>query len=150
MNTPTNNNQPPVQAREGQFKRNIKGIGLTYSNIEQQIQRRTETGDQLTWVPTKSWLCQQILNLPGNDPHHIIVAEEKHKDGSTHFHCYVQWLAPHSNVDHRYFDIEGMHPNIQQIQDQGLWVGYIQKQDVNPFIWVPIIFMDDSDDEGIA
>lgn len=139
------------------FKRNTKGIGLTYSNIEQQFKNHLNgeltcsRGEDCTcgeFVPDKAWLAQELLQLPGNDPHHIIVAEEKHQDGARHFHVYIQWLAPAADVRADYFDIRGMHPNIQQIKNQSDWVNYIQKEDVQPFVWVPILFLDDSDDEG--
>jgi hypothetical protein len=148
-------NAPPRNALP--IKRNIKGVGLTYSNLEQQLkdnplfQRRVTANDErLAFVlPTKEQLCLELLRLPENDPHHIIVSCEAHQDGARHFHVYIQWLAPHSNVDTRYFDVWGMHPNIVQVINQDNWVKYIQKEDASPFIWVPIIFITDSDDEGI-
>lgn len=148
-NAPARNTKP--------IKRDIKGVGLTYSNLEQQLkdnpifQRRVLANDPRTTfvLPTREQLCLELLRLHGNDPHHIVVAQEHHQDGTLHFHVYIQWLTPHSNVDTSYFDVWGMHPNIQQIRHQDDWVKYIQKEDASPFIWVPIIFITDSDDEGI-
>jgi len=150
MNAPARN--------QGQFKRNTRGIGLTYSNVEQQLKnnnafyRRVEQNEsQLAFVlPTKQQIAHALLNLKDNDPQHIIVCQETHQDGACHFHVYIQWLAPHSNVDERYFDIYGMHPNIIQVRNQEDWVAYIQKQDTVPFTWVPIFFLGDSDDEGYS
>lgn len=148
MNAPPRNDKP--------FKRNTRGIGLTYSNVEQQLKnnnnfyRRVEAEEgRLAFIlPTKQQMAHALLNLPENDPQHIIVCQETHQDGACHFHIYIQWLVPHANVDTKYFDIFGMHPNIIQMKHQEDWIAYIQKQDTQPFIWVPIYFLGDSDDEG--
>lgn len=137
------------------FKRNIKGLGLTYSNVNQQLKnhpaftRRVVISeeDEASVLPTREQICQALLNLPGNNPQHVVVAQELHQDGNIHFHCYLQWLEPHSNVDANYFNLWGMHPNVQQIKQQEDWLNYIQKEDVTPFVWVPITYLT-SDDEG--
>jgi len=130
------------------FQRNIRGIGLTYSQVDQQLARNPNLPSFMNGTITKAQLCHALLQLPGNDPHHIIVAEEDHKDGNKHFHCYLQWLVPHPPVGPLYFDVFGMHPRVDQIENQDWWVGYIQKKDVEPYRWVPIIYIGDSDDEG--
>lgn len=147
MNAPARNNAP--------IKRNIKGVGLTYSNVEQQLKNHPLFNRQVTRddgnlafvLPTKQQICGALLQLEGNDPHHIVVAQETHKEGAAHFHVYIQWLAPHSNVEPTYFDLWGMHPRVDQIINQDNWIKYIQKEDPVPFIWVPIYFLAD-DDEG--
>lgn len=151
-------NPPPAPARNNlPIRRNIRGVGLTYSNIQQQLQgnpifqRRVQLQDDEDWAfvpPTRHQLALQLLQLPDNDPQHIIVAQEHHQDGALHFHVYIQWLVPHANVGTDYFDIWGMHPNIVQVINQDNWVRYIQKEDAAPFIWVPIFFLDASDDSG--
>lgn len=140
------------------FKRNIRGIGLTYSNVNQQLKdhprftninvvngRVTETPR----LPDHEEILRAIQDLPDNNPQFILVAQEYHLTGELHYHCYIQWLEPHDDVTQEYFDLWGMHPNIQQIRDQQDWINYCKKDDMAPLEWVKHLF-DSTDDEGYS
>lgn len=79
-------------------------------------------------------------------PAKMRIAEEKHQDGAFHYHMYLQWVGRVVEVDHKFFDIDGLHPNIQQLRNPHAWNQYIQKDD-DPLEWVVTIYLD-SDDEG--
>lgn len=80
------------------------------------------------------------------EPAKIRIAEEKHQDGSFHYHCYVQYVGLVVEVGPCHFDIDGIHPNIQQLRNPHAWNQYIQKDD-DPLEWVVTIVLD-TDDEG--
>lgn len=132
MNTPTNT-QLPQEPLTALFRRNMRGIGLTYSNVAQQLGKEDWDED----CPTKIDVGHALLELQG-EIDYMQVAEELHKDGSVHYHVLIQWLTPHSPVAANFFDVLGLHPNIQQLKDINAWQKYINKEDSFPFVFVNI------------
>lgn len=123
---------------------NSKGLGLTYSNVAQQLQVRDADGIPTNWPSMKGHLLYFLRTLEPT-PVRIRVAEEQHQDGAFHYHVFIQWLGNH-RVDHRHFDWRGVHPNIQFLRNPRAWNRYIEKDD-DPLEWVLTIALD-SDDEG--
>nr|UBJ26197.1 replication-associated protein [Red panda feces-associated genomovirus] len=46
-------------------------------------------------------------------PNKILVAQEFHEDGGIHYHAIVSWETRRDIRDVRYFDLRGVHPNMQ-------------------------------------
>jgi len=132
------------------FKLNSKGIGLTYSNVAQQLERREEGEDgPVSYYDSMKRFFLLKLRALDPEPIRVIVSEENHQDGSKHYHCFCQWLGE-SRVDHTFFDFCGMHPNIQQLtKHRQAWINYIKKEDFTPEEWVKVIDLDSDYDEGI-
>jgi len=91
-----------------------KHFALTYSNIEQQ-----------QTMVTKESLWTHLWKLPGVSD--LIVAEEKHQDGSTHYHAYVGYAKKTDIKNSRYFDFNGCHPNVQLCKKVQAWKTYVRK-----------------------
>lgn len=125
------------------FKLNGRGIGLTYSNVAQQLLRRTYHGE----LDVDSMRGALLNHLRYLEPHpvKVMVSMEHHRDGSVHFHAMCQWLGREVEVDHRHFDYEGCHPNIQQLRNPHAWDRYLRKEDQEPLEWVLTIALDDDD-----
>lgn len=68
--------------------------------------------------------------LPGAK--HVVVAEEKHKDGEQHLHAYVHFDAQKTRPT-ELFDLEGLHGNVQACRSTKDWIRYITKEDPNPW-----------------
>lgn len=118
------------------FKLNGRGIGLTYSNVAQQGLNVDESSGEALLTHLR-WL----------EPHpvKVMVSKETHQDGSIHFHAMCQWLGRQVEVDHRHFDWNGCHPNIQQLRNPHAWDRYLRKEDQEPLEWVLTIALDDDD-----
>lgn len=126
---------------------NSKGLGLTYSNVAQQLRYQESynpPGRPSSWSSMKDALLAFLVSSDPK-PVQVRIAEEKHQDGSYHYHVYIAWLGNH-RVDHRHFDWRGVHPNIQFLRNPRAWNRYIEKDDT-PLEWVLTILLD-SDDEG--
>jgi len=147
--------QPIIQVSEPNhfvplpFVLNHEGIGLTYSNVAQQLLTRSDDGGTIAWSSMKDRFGYFLRTLDP-PPIAVMVSEETHQDGSFHYHALVRWLGPEQRVDHRFFDYMGIHPNIQQLNDMFAWKTYIEKQDQDPYKWVLTINLDESDDEGYS
>jgi len=61
-----------------------------------------------------------------------IVAEEKHKDGGTHFHVFLGLSKKCNVTNSRYFDWCGYHPNVSKCKDEYRVMRYCKKE--NDFI----------------
>lgn len=124
----------------------LNHIGLTYSNVDQQAER---LGLQpLNHDVLKLELKNHLYNLHRRRPHHIQVAQEKHQDGSYHYHCYVRWLGGGGiQVPPYFFDFQGIHPSIEQLRNPYAWRQYIAKDD-NPLDWIQVI--DLTEDEAYS
>lgn len=82
-------------------------------------------------------LIDKFIALVGGEfISYMIVAREKHEDGSFHNHLYVEFKKPFESRDKRCFDLEGRHPNIEKIKlhpwktvdyvkKDGEWVEYL-------------------------
>lgn len=115
---------------------NSKGLGLTYSNPQQQGASCESMKTDLFW----------FLKTVDPKPVQVWVAQEAHKDGSPHYHAYIRWLGEH-HVDHRHFDWNGVHPNIQFINNVRAWQTYMKKEDKEVYEWVAILTLDSDDDD---
>jgi len=114
----------------------LNHIGLTYSNVDQQAER---LGIQpLDHGTFKDRLRTHLFNIQTRRPTHILVAQEHHQDGSFHYHCYVHWLSGGRRVNADFFDLDGLHPSIEQLRNPHAWRQYIAKDD-DPLEWIEVI-----------
>jgi len=75
----------------------------------------------------KDDLCAHIQTLLPIK--HIIVASENHQDGGEHIHVYLESETRPNIRDHRYFDFQNYHPNIQGCRNPDLVQKYVRKDD---------------------
>jgi len=91
-----------------------KHISLTYSNMEQQDTRFT-----------KEELFEHLKAIPNVD--YVLVSQEAHQDGNTHYHSYVRFSKKPDIRSSRFFDFHGCHPNIQATKKVQAWKTYVKK-----------------------
>lgn len=89
--------------------------GLTYS------QSGTKTKEQL-----RDFLLG--LSYPIED---YYIVQETHKDGGFHLHVWFNFSQKPNIVSPKYFDFEGLHPNIGNKKRNWIW-NYLKKQDKQP------------------
>lgn len=59
----------------------------------------------------------------------FIVAQERHQDGNTHLHVYIEKPSNFNFRDPKYFDfITGKHGNIQKVRSKEAVIGYVCKE----------------------
>ena len=63
---------------------------------------------------------------------HVVVAEEKHKDGDQHLHAFIHFATQKTRPTEM-FDIEGHHGNVQACRCVKDWITYITKEDPEPW-----------------
>lgn len=59
----------------------------------------------------------------------IAVAQEKHKDGSFHYHVFLDFSKAIDTENPRYFDIEDFHPNCKGARNRENVLSYLLKED---------------------
>lgn len=97
------------------FRINAKNFFLTYSNVEQQ-----------GWLEfTKDELATFLNAIPGVE--YVITCREVHEDGSPHFHAVVRFEKKKDIRNNRFFDFNGVHPNIQACQNPSASINYCKK-----------------------
>ena len=102
-----------------------KSLFLTYSQAEKQAKK------DLQEKPTKETLYLFLSDyaitvscLSG-----VAVAEEKHKDGSSHFHCFMDFSKKVIIKEPREFDFLGIHPNMSAVKSREKTLVYMMKED---------------------
>lgn len=121
------------------FDCTYSGLGLTYSNWDQQVRNMTPSNaiEYNKWLidhPAES-MKERILKLLAWKlvdfrVGQIMVAEEHHKDDAVHFHCYVNFIVQDGKfIRSDDLDIFGIHPNIEQLRKKDAWINYIKKED---------------------
>lgn len=73
--------------------------------------------------------------LGEEDGTHYLIGQEKHQDGNTHLHVYVEREKTIDTLNPRYFDIEVYHPNIEAPRDRTAVKKYVTKEDKEPLVW---------------
>jgi len=116
----------------------LKCLFLTYANPMKQ---------GLEYIASMKEAIGFYLSRKDPQPVEVMVSEEHHQDGSLHYHALVQWAMQKKKVGPRYFDYQGVHPNIQVVRNYNAVRTYIQKEDKSAYHWVNFIDLD-SDDEG--
>lgn len=94
------------------FRLDCRHIFLTYPQCDASIQSKEELLQFL----------QANLNLQS-----YVVAKEEHKDGGTHYHCYLKLKRKRCFRNERAFDCNGAHPNIQPCRNPAATIAYCKK-----------------------
>lgn len=100
------------------FRCNAKNFSLTYSNPFNQ-----PGWDGTTF--TKEQLNEHLCSLPGVG--YSIVSKEAHENGDWHFHALVTFKKKKDIRQITFFDVHGVHTNIQSCQSVPAWTTYLKK-----------------------
>ena len=57
-----------------------------------------------------------------------IIAKEKHEDGNTHIHAYIEFTKKLQIYKENHFDIQERHPNIQAARNIQATINYVKKE----------------------
>lgn len=97
------------------FRINAKSIFLTYSQAD---------------CLSREYIYQHLQELfKSKCLSGIAVAEEKHLDGSNHYHVMLDFSKSIDTINPRLFDILDIHPNVQTARNRKDVLGYILKED---------------------
>lgn len=103
-----------------EFRNQNKKFALTYSAPQNELH---------PW-PDKELAFMAVdyhFSLKGRTVEKFLVAEEHHEDGRLHYHMYIEIDRRIDTTDPRYFDIDGLHPNIGKKPGKQEWLNYITK-----------------------
>jgi len=115
------------------FQFNSKTVCLTYSNVGQQQQQHLPDSRGESLLPPSPFLSNATLLSAirlrdhGGRIQFICVARESHKDGSIHYHVGYELSKPLRTRDERFWDLDGVHPNVQPARQFRAWIKYIRK-----------------------
>jgi hypothetical protein len=74
----------------------------------------------------------------GKIPCYALIAREKHESGAQHFHALLHFNNGIRTRKCRFFDIGGVHPNVQACRDPKAWYEYCKKDgDIREFGVLP-------------
>lgn len=84
---------------------------------------------------TRAEVGDHLLSL---GPEIVVVAQEKHKSGDLHLHCWLEYSKPKHIRDARFFDFKGFHCNIgstkkKKCNTRANALKYILKSDEDPW-----------------
>lgn len=109
------------------FRCYAKALSLTYSNVVQQTVGSEYASNDAITLRSLFEKLKTIISNSGRMVSYIAMSEEKHQDGSLHYHAGV-YLEERWNIrDPRVFDIFGCHPNIQASRNFSKWIDYLKK-----------------------
>lgn len=119
----------------GTFRVNRKKIGLTYScptdADENPIADPTLEDIKIRGMAA----CEKIKSFfmkKDEGVFQYIIAWEKHESGKLHFHAWLNYDVALDISNERWFDIDGVHPNI--LKPGKGWVSYCTKQGLEHYI----------------
>lgn len=94
------------------FRLQAKNVFLTYS--------------QAATIETKESLLD-FLKTRGNGITYCLVSRELHEDGNAHYHALISYAKRRDFRNPRYFDFNGIHPNMQSAASERATMEYIKK-----------------------
>lgn len=86
---------------------------LTYAQVNDELSSRQ--------------LLDFITGSARRKPGFCLVGRERHADGGTHFHVFVDWVKRFSFTNERRFDWAGHHPNISPVNSPAACLEYCSK-----------------------
>lgn len=104
--------EPPRKKFRAQWKHGM----LTYS---------CPTTVQEHPIPDKETIMTFLKNLRNYDG--CVVSKELHADGKVHYHAYIRFQPKCDTINARYFDINGVHPNITHNEGPRKMINYVIK-----------------------
>lgn len=109
------------------FQFNSKTICLTYSNVSKQANQGNRSQEHLL-LPDATSITQFIRDKHQREGiQYLCVSTERHKDGERHYHCAIKLKQPLRTRNQRFWDIFGLHPNVQSARQFTAWVKYVKK-----------------------
>lgn len=72
-------------------------------------------------------IITHLRSIPGQPYRFCLVGRERHGDGGTHFHVFVDWGKRRKFTSESRFDIDNHHPNIQSARDPAAALQYCEK-----------------------
>jgi len=106
------------------FQFNSSSICLTYSNVAKQGNESAVNLLLCNSTELSKFLCS-VHDKGGIQ--YIVVSKESHKDGNTHFHAGIKLKSTFRTRDDRFWDWNGLHPNVQSARQFIQWVKYVKK-----------------------
>lgn len=97
--------------RQTRFRAHAVNFSLTYA--------------QAAAIENKDVLANHLRGLPNVAK--VLVAMERHEDGGIHYHACVGFSRKYDCRDERFFDVLGVHPNIQTTRNLKDWLAYCTK-----------------------
>lgn len=119
----------------GTFRVNRKKVGLTWS-CPVDADENPIADAKIEDIKIRNMTaCEKIKTFftekdQGQFQH--IIAWENHKTGKVHFHAYLNYDVALDISNERWFDIDGVHPNI--IKPGKGWISYITKDGIDHYI----------------
>lgn len=110
------------------MKKNIK-------NIQNKITFRIKAKSIFLTYSKSNMLSREIIFQTLNERFKekslsgLAVCQEKHKDGSNHYHVFLDFSKSFETENARLFDIEDDHPNVQGIRNREKALAYLLKED---------------------
>lgn len=101
------------------FRFEARNAGLTYPQCQLD-----------EWDFATAFFCHGYLGECSK----VVIGKEHHKDGGTHYHCYVHWSFKVKARGANIFDLEGYHPNVKTFSGKGVqlqinrWISYCKKE----------------------
>nr|QTE03540.1 MAG: replication-associated protein [Phoenicopteridae CRESS-DNA-virus sp.] len=130
MNDEPPNSTPTIQS--GSYRLECKYVALTYADC-----------DRLDRESLHTFLTTGL----GKIPCYTLVARELHESGAQHFHALLFFSGGIRTRKSRFFDVDGVHPNVQSCRDPKAWYQYCKKDgDVREFGVLPPKLGDKSGD----
>jgi len=95
------------------FRFKAKTAFLTYAQVAERFSHQE--------------LFDHIKQLRDIDPLCLRVGKESHEDGGIHYHVYAKWGTAIDTINEKFFDFNGVHPNIQAARNEGHVYAYCGK-----------------------
>lgn len=106
------------------FQFNSSSVCLTYSNVAKQGFESRVDISLCNSTELSKFLCT-VHDKGGIQ--YIVVSKESHKDGNIHFHAGIKLKSAFRTRDDRFWDWNGIHPNVQSARQFTQWVKYVKK-----------------------
>lgn len=116
------------------FQLKAKNICLTYSNISQQNDgflglsfAPTDTPNANSCLSAFSDFIRARADQRGVSLEYCVLGLERHESGHWHLHAGVTFTSYYRTRDAREFDIDGVHPSIENARSFAKWTAYVKK-----------------------
>ena len=109
--------------KDKNFRVNSRSIFLTYSKIDKKVSKELIREEIVKLFESKN------QGLSG-----LAIAQEKHTDGTYHFHVLLYFSRRIDTENPRYFDILGYHPHFSSTRNEEKTLLYLTKEDKEVYI----------------
>lgn len=100
------------------FRINAKKFALTYPNAKDI---------------TKEDIRERLTEIIGDENlKEYFIVQEEHKDGTPHFHAFIETNRRMNIINCKFFDIKQNHGNYKTCTNRLAWLNYLKKSDDDP------------------